>query len=149
MHLNYSTRKKNGKTYRYYSIAESYRDENGVPRKKVIRSLGKLTPKEVDKWKFVLSAKESDISSLIDAAKAKFIDSKKYLDIALLSTVYDKLNISMAFKLVKEEDSDIKTEDIAKILILSRCLDPSAKYKTVNWFKDSYLPEIMKVDPVK
>ena len=149
MHLNYSTRTKGGKTYRYYSLAESYRDENKVPRKRVIKSLGKLTSEEVDKWKVLLAVTtgKTEVTSLLDPSKLEFTDSKKYLDVAILSEVFDNLNFCEPFKLVNDSDKDISLEQIAKILIISRCLDPGAKYKTVDWFNDSYLPKLLNIQP--
>jgi hypothetical protein len=43
MYLQSHSRKKNGKTYTYYFIAESYR-EDGKNKKKVLSYLGCLTP---------------------------------------------------------------------------------------------------------
>ena len=43
MYLHSQSRKKNGKTYTYYSLAESYR-EGKKSKKKVLCYLGTLTP---------------------------------------------------------------------------------------------------------
>jgi hypothetical protein len=43
MYLHSQSRKKNGKTYTYYSLAESYR-EGKKSKKKIISYLGQLTP---------------------------------------------------------------------------------------------------------
>jgi transposase len=150
MHLGSSTRRKNGVFYKYYSIVESFRNEEGKSRKRTIKPLGKLTPSEVKEWKFRLSLingdiKESDIM-LID--QMEYVEAKKYLDVALLSNIYDQLGIGNIFNNKKNPSKTITSKEVAKILTISRCLDPVAKYKTVQIFSNSYLPELMDI-PVK
>ncbi len=150
MHLGSSTRRNNGILYKYYSIVESFRNSEGKSRKKIIKPLGKLLPSEIKDWKFRLSLingeiKEADIM-LID--QMEYIEAKKYLDVALLSNIYDQLGIGNIFNNKKNPSKTITAKEVAKVLTISRCLDPVAKYKTVEMFTNSYLPELMNI-PVK
>ncbi len=145
MHLNSKTSKSGKKIYEYYSLASSYRDTKGVSRKNILHNLGKLTAKEAKDWRFRLSVYNGDITELLDMKKVQYVESKRYLDVALLSSIYDQLGFHKVFNKY-EAIKKIGLSEVAKILIISRCLDPQANYRTVDWFKDSYLPDIMGVD---
>ena len=54
LHLHWTVRRKNGKEYRSYSLARSYRS-NGTVRKQVVCKLGSLPASEVDHWRNVLN----------------------------------------------------------------------------------------------
>lgn len=144
-HLKANPRKQNGKTFNYYDIAENYTDKQGKHQKRKIKYLGKLPPEKIPEIKLALRALNGKEFNLVDFSSISFVDSKKYLDIALLSHIYDSLGLGGAFDI--QSSKTVGTKEVAKILTLSRCLDPSAKYKTVDWFNDSYLPNIMKIKP--
>ena len=70
MHLHPQPRKKNGKTYIYYSIAESYRIKgNPNPKTRILFRLGKLTPLQEQQIRNVLKVTKSP-----DAFVARFKD---------------------------------------------------------------------------
>lgn len=146
LHLNKSSRKKKNNIYNYYQIKENFIDTEGKHQKKTIRYLGKLSSEDVMKYKLALRVFNGDKLAVSNLEDTKYIDSKKYLDIALLNNLYDSLSLNKIFDI---GDLEVGTKEVAKILTLSRCLDPQANYKTVDWFKDSYLPEIMNIDPDK
>ena len=144
IHLNMRPRTKKDKTYRYYSLARSYRDENGDPKKDILQNLGQLGDLEVSAWKMRLAVFNGDVTEMMNANDIEFVDSKNYLDVALLSFLYDKIGLNDVFKMASSQ-KEIGAQEVAKILTLSRCLDPSSNYKTVDWFEQSYLPRLMDV----
>ncbi|MEI8346562.1 MAG: hypothetical protein WCG27_03790 [Pseudomonadota bacterium] len=147
MHLNQRPRKKKDKTYTYYSLARSYRDENTkAPKKEIFENLGTLTDDEIASWKMRLAVFNGDPTNLADIRQMEFVESKNYLDVALLSHLYDTLGLDNVFK-IASSNKEIGVQEVAKILVLSRCLDPSANCRTVDWFAQSYLPKIMDVQP--
>ena len=137
-----------GKVYRSYALATNYTDENGKRKKLEVLKLGKLTKEAVNIWRMklqILNSNSEEIS-LADLNTVQYAESKSYLDIAILNYIYDILELNKVFNI---NELDVGTKDVAKILTLSRCLDPQAHYKTVDWFRDSYLPEIMNINPDK
>ncbi len=48
MFVKINKRKKNGKTYKYVSIVQGYRDKDGKVKHKELLYLGRLTEKEID-----------------------------------------------------------------------------------------------------
>lgn len=146
-HLKNSSKKQNGIVYRYYSVAENFTDKNNKHQKKHIKYLGALSNERAEIIKLSLRTFNGEDILLVDFKKIKHVEAKRYLDIALLSFIYDQLGIGQVYNV--ESEKEVSTASIAKILILSRCLDPQANYRTVDWFRDSYLPILMGVDPEK
>lgn len=145
VHLEKTSKTVKGTTYNYYYISQSYRNEEGKTRKNRIQRLGKLTSNEINMYKSKIAAFNSDSSINLKLEELKLVASKSYLDIAVLSSIFDKLFPKDIFG----NDNHLKgisTLETLKILSISRCLDPVAKYKTVNWFRDSFLPNLMNVD---
>jgi transposase len=147
MHLHKNPKVQNGKKYHYYSLAESYRDPKTKKSKtRMYKYLGALTAKEVSEWKLRLKFYNGNISDVTSIEKLSFKEDNTYLDVAILNHIYNYLEINKVFDI---SNLDVGTKEVAKILTLSRCLDPQANYKTVDWFRDSCLPEIMNIDPEK
>jgi len=150
LHLNFQSKKKANKIYKYYSIAHAYRDEKGISRKNILFKLGTLTDEEAIQWKYKISLmNSSDISNLVDAATITIKDQKSFLDVAIMSKIYEKLNIGKAFELVSSQNKLMSTKDVMQILTIARCLDPQSNRKTVDWFSNSYLPTIMNIKESK
>lgn len=150
LNLDFQSKKlKDGTMRRYYSLAKSYRDENGKSQKNRIERLGALSNVEVKNWKLKLGYfNTEDINEICHLSKIKIFSHKRYLDVAVISAIYDKLKIDKAFEYIAPQ-KDIGTADVAKTLIISRSLDPKANYKTVDWFKDSFLPAILNISQDK
>jgi transposase len=146
-HLKQNPKKQNGKVYKYYNIAENYSDSHGKHQKHNIKHLGTLSDEKANQVKLALRAMNGEDLLLVNFDDLRFIDSKKYLDVALFSHIYDSLGLNDAFDV--KSDKVVGTKEVAKILTLSRCLDPQAHYKTVDWFQDSYLPQIMNIQDGK
>jgi transposase len=144
LHLHSSPKKLGNATYTYFSLARSYRNEDGSPRKQVLLPLGKLSPEEIDQWKLRLSIFNNDPKEICTLGQLAFVNSRRYLDIAFFSQLYDRFEFNNVFNVVS--DKVLGTAEVAKVLTLSRLLDPQAKYKTVDWLKDSYLSQLMKFD---
>lgn len=59
LHLHWGSSKHKGKSYRSYSLARAYRDENGKNCKEIVLKLCKLSGDEIDNWRnFLRSAKD-------------------------------------------------------------------------------------------
>ena len=145
LHLDFRSSKDKDESKRCYYLAKSYRDADNVSRKNRIEKLGRLTETEYKKWKLKLNFFNAEnLDDICNLNELQIFSSRRYLDVAVMSAIYDKLNINDAFIYVAPS-KEISTAETAKTLALSRCLDPQANCRTVPWFKESFLPEIMKV----
>lgn len=148
LHLHYRPQKRNGVIHEYYSVAQSYRDEQNRNQKKDIMNLGKLSKKEAEAWKLKLKIFNGDIKEVAFIDNIKFIEARRYFDVAILNQVYDSIKIENIFSNEKT-DLGVSSADIFKILVLNRCLDPQAHYKVLDWLGNSYLPELMDINFLK
>ncbi|NOR47387.1 MAG: IS1634 family transposase [Methanosarcinaceae archaeon] len=150
MYLHSQSRKKNGKTYTYYSLAESYR-EGKKSKKKVLCYLGTLTPLQAQQIRNALKITQSPETFVTTFDDMLFEDHWQYLDIAFLNHLWDKKwGLSKQFPLPEETSKtrkkDISTGDIAKILTFYRCLDPGSYRSAVDWFNTTTCDLILGID---
>jgi len=138
MHLQSHTRKKKGKTYIYYSIAESYwKDKKN--KKKILFYLGSLTPLQEQQIRNTLKVAQSTDTFVATFDDIIFEDRWDYLDIAFLNHLWDKeWGLSEVFplpdKTSNKRKKDIPSADVAKILTFCRCLNPGSYFSAVEWF---------------
>ncbi|MBE0564919.1 MAG: hypothetical protein IH621_03110 [Krumholzibacteria bacterium] len=62
MHLRISTRKKDRKTYQYVQLVESFRRDDGVPSRRTVANLGRLTDREIANLRVALQASRLGIT---------------------------------------------------------------------------------------
>jgi len=144
LHLHFGTSQYKGKKYRSYSLAKPYR-ENGKNQKDIIVPLGKLTDEEANKWRYLLKAlKKPDVflTSFDDICVEKHF---AYLDVAIANAVWERWGLDVVFQ--NDGKRLISIATIARILTINRCIDPAAKSKTPEWFKESALPWILGINP--
>ncbi|WP_169703433.1 hypothetical protein [Candidatus Kuenenia stuttgartiensis] len=75
MHLTYSDSKYKGKTYKSYSIAESYRDGKKV-RKRILWPIGKLSDIQAEQIKLICKTVEKH-RSIADSAQRRCSPGKQ------------------------------------------------------------------------
>lgn len=143
-HLNWGSSKYKGKVYRSYNLARSY-TKDGKNLKEIFLKLGKLDDEEVSKWKLILSAfknKDITLTSINDILITKHYH---YFDVAIVSAIWDYWGLDEVF--TKSDEKYLDTSIIARILTINRCIDPLAKYKIADWFKNTLLSSMLKVNP--
>ena len=143
MHLSYSTSQHKGKTYKSYSLAESYREGKKVG-KRTIWPIGKLSDQQAEQIRLILKVVQSDqvVTRLVDIVVK---DTKAYLDIAVVNDLWNQWRLDEAFDF-DVTDSPLPTHTVAKILTINRCTDPCSHYAVPQWAKKTALEEILKVD---
>jgi len=144
LHLHWGESTYQGKTYRSYSFARAYR-EDGKNRKEIVVKLGKLTEEEANRWRDILQMSrrpDAFLTTLEDLAVRKHF---AYLDVAVVSAVWDEWGLDDVFDAPGRRDVDVAV--IARILTVNRCLYPSAKSRTPEWFSRTALPWMVGVSP--
>lgn len=150
MYLHSQSRKKNGKTYTYYSLAESYR-EGKKSKKKIICYLGTLDPLQAQQIRNALKVTQTPDTFVTTFDDMLFNDHWHYLDIAFLNHLWDEeWSLSKQFQLPEEisktRKKDISTGDIVKILTFYRCLNPGSYLSAVDWFNTTTCDLILGID---
>ncbi len=123
-------------------LVESYRDHNGKPKHRTIKNYGILEELEKanknilsnlkEEAKFLTKEKENNSNQelLIDFTK---LQSKSLLNYGyvFLERIYNKIGISSFMKKYQESvKCQYNLDDILKLLVFSRCLNPASKKKT-------------------
>lgn len=144
LHLHWGSCLSKGKRYRSYSLARAYR-EDGKNRKEIVLSLGKLSDEEVEHWRnFLRSAK--DPSGFFTTANDIVVSGHfAYLDVAVVSAIWDEWSLNSIFG--NNDEKDISTANIARILTINRSINPQSKSQTPGWCRHTVLPWLLKFKP--
>lgn len=144
MHLSYSTSKHNNKTYKSYSIAESYREGEKV-LKRIIWPIGKLTDEQAELIRRICQItknKEQVFTALKDIVVK---ETRSYLDLAVVNEIWDQWRLDEAFD-YDSTDSKLPTALVAKILTMNRCTNPCSHYAIPEWVQRTAMTDILDID---
>jgi len=144
LHLNWGARRQNGKEYRSYSLARSFR-ENGKNKKTIVLKLGKLSDDELNKWKELLYASKQPDAILTTADDLSVSNHFAYLDVATILEVWMQCGLNEIFTRPGKQETPLWK--IAAILVLNRCIDPVCKSKSPTWFQQTALPYLLDLEP--
>jgi transposase len=141
MHLDYQTSKYKGKVYKYYHIAEAYR-ESGKVQKNRLFPLGKLTDQQAQKIRLIckiISNPDEQVTTLGNIVAQECVN---YLDVAVVNQLWESWQLSEAFS-YDVTRGDLSTDLVAKVLTINRCLDPCSHYSVPEWIGGTALPDIL------
>ena len=141
MHLDYQTSRYKDKVYKYYHIAEAYR-EAGKVKKNRLFPLGKLTDEQAQKIRLickVISNPDEQVTTLADIVAQECVN---YLDVAVVNQLWESWQLSEAFSFDITR-GNLSTDLVAKVLTINRCLDPCSHYSVPEWIRGTALPEIL------
>jgi transposase len=141
MHLDYKTSKYKGKVYKFYHIAESYRD-GGKVKKNRLFPLGKLTDEQAQKIRLILKVVSNPDEQVTTLSNIVAQECVNYLDVALVNQLWETWQLSDAFT-YDSTRGDLSTDLVAKILTINRCLDPCSHYSVPQWIRKTALPDIV------
>jgi len=139
-----STKKADGKTYRYLHIVESYRDGKTV-KKRRIASLGNIdeySDKEIEQ--IILK-----LNSLLQhrvMGSLKDLESKATLHFGIPYVVrflWDQFDLTKAIReALKEYDVAFDVSGYVQAMVINRLINPSSKVNLFDTIEDIYLPNV-------
>ena len=144
LHLHWRVSHYKGTTYRSYSLAHSYR-HNGTNRKDIVLKLGKLSDEEAGRWRALLQAAKTPHPFFTTLHDLTVPHRYAYLDVAVANAVWQAWQLDTVFRPPGKRALSLAT--MARILTLNRCIDPAAKSKTPDWFRDTALPWLLAIPP--
>ena len=157
MHLRSSRVTRNGKTYEYWQVVESYRrPSDGMPMHRVIGKLGALTPEEVANFKAAIDASRrgklvvatTSLTSAMKSHVAKPMANLRYLDLAVLCKVWRQAGLhDLLSAVLPIGDSEVDPASVVLALCLQRCVDPGSTLYAQRWFPRTALPELLGISP--
>lgn len=141
MHLDYKTSKYKGKVYKFYHIAEAYRDSGKVKKDRLF-PLGKLTDEQAQKIRLILKVVSNPNEQVTTLSNIVAQECVNYLDVALVNHLWETWQLSDAFT-YDITRGYLSTDLVAKILTINRCLDPCSHYSVPQWIRKTALPDIL------
>jgi hypothetical protein len=159
MYLRFSTTVRNGKTYRYAQLVESYRRESdGTPTQRVLASLGDRSDIELDNLRAALAASRAGKRvfahdkaaprNRAEVAVPVLEESLRYLDVAaLLELARSSGLLALLEEVMPRGQADVPEADVVAALAIQRCIDPGSKLFATQWYPRSALPELQAIAP--
>jgi transposase len=160
MHLRTSRVTRNGKTYEYHQLVESFRREpDGMPATRVLASLGQLDAVALDNLKLAISASRDGRRLVLPAARTlrsssepapivKPTSSLRYLDLAVLLELWRGWQLGdLIGGLMGSSKAEASAADVVAALTIQRCVAPRSKLYAQRWFPRTALPELTGIDP--
>jgi len=141
VHLSYSSSTYKGKTYKTYTLAESYREGKKV-KKRTVCSLGKLTDSQADQIRMICKVATGKSAAFTQLKDIIAKESKSYLDIALVNEMWNYWQLDRAFT-DSTSSKPLTTPLVAKILTINRCTVPCSHYSIPKWITRNALAEVL------
>lgn len=150
MFIRTKTVETDGKTYQYAQLVESYRNEQGQPRQRLIASLGRLSEIEIENLKVALKAGkegESVVRALqMDPDVPNLGRALDYLPVAVVLTIAERMGLSAILREVLDQArSSVPISSVILALIAHRLSAPGSKLAAVRWFEHSATPQLLEV----
>lgn len=151
MYIRVSKKIKNGKTYEYVQLVESFRrKKDGLPAPRVLANLGIQTPQVVENLKLALASSKTGgqliLSESIDTRGFRIQSNLRYLDLAVALAMWDSWNLSAEIKSIAPSDERIvESVKIITALVLHRCVAPGSKLAAVRWFPTTALSKLLDI----
>src|SRR5437773_4883488 len=153
MHLHLSRVCRNGKTYEYGQLVESYRRADGMPTQRVVAKLGRITGLEAGNLRAALEASRGQQRLVLDrrqlppsATFLKPTQNLRYLDVAVMLELWCRWGLDRLLEeLLPRGQSEVAPADIVAALTLQRCVEPGSKLYAERWFPRTALPELLGI----
>ena len=153
MHVRHVTSRRNGKTYRYAQLVESFRREDGKPATRVVKHLGRLPEAVVDAFRTALQAARDGDGIVLQSQVAELLSGStlanlRYLDLAVLIDVWRQWGLgSILDELAGPSEAALSFSDVVLALVLQRCCAPDSKLAATRWVPNTALPEMLGFEP--
>lgn len=153
MHIRTSRVRRNGKTYEYAQLVESYRRPDGMPVHRVVATLRSLSPEQIKNLKLALVAGRQGQQVTVDdevafAAPRSPVANLRYLDLAVLVALAGECGLSeLLASLLPKGEATVAPADVVLSLVVQRCVDPGSKLYAERWFPRTALPELLGIAP--
>jgi len=130
--------------HQYVQLAESYRNEQGKPRQRVLANLGRL-----DDAGSTVSAmlttllKATGQASAAGTPSVAFDSSRALGDVWVLTQIWKQLGLDRLRQVLRQRSRHkIDLEALLRIMVLNRLCDADSKLGVLRWLQTVSLPEL-------
>jgi hypothetical protein len=169
MFLRATTRRKNGKVHRYFSVVENRRAAGGVSVQRQVMYLGEINDSQQDAWRKTLEVFDEDRGEFrqvslfpddrgvpagdLDAVTVRLSAMqlrrpRSFGDCWLACGIWDQLELTAFWKpRLADPRAGVSWEKVLQVLAVNRLLDPGSELAVHrHWFAASALDELLGVD---
>lgn len=156
MHLRTARIRRQGRTYEYIQLVESFRrPSDGMPAHRVVGNLGKLSPVEVENLRLALSAARegkrvvlAPSGALTSPPHPRPVANLRYLDVAVLWELLCQCGLEGLLKeALPAGEAEMPLHLAVAALAIQRCVDAGSKLYATRWVPRTALPELLGFAP--
>lgn len=150
MHLRLSRTTRNGRTYEYAQLVQSYRREDGMPAQKVVASLGALPALDLDNLRLALEASRTGRAVVLPSGVVtrRTRANLRYLDVAVGWELWRAWSLNaLVRRAFPGREADVPDCDVLATLVVQRLVAPASKLAATRWFPRTALPELLGISP--
>jgi len=130
---------------KYVKLVESYRDNGGMPKQRVIATLGRLENIKAGQADSLLNGllRASGKPALDEGSgEIAFAPSLSVGDTWLLTSLWKQLGFDRAFRRVLRSRRQFDAERLLRVMVFNRLCDPESKLGIMRWLESTRVPEV-------
>ncbi len=129
----------------YVKLVESYRDTSGVPRQRVIATLGRIEAVRSGEADSLLNGllRAAGKPSLEEGTgEVAFAPALCVGDTWLLTALWKELGFADAFRRLLRNRHQFDAERLLRVMVFNRLCDPESKLGILRWLEGTRVPEV-------
>jgi hypothetical protein len=129
----------------YVKLVESYRDTAGVPRQRVIATLGRIESVRSGEADSLLNGllRAAGKPSLEEGTgEVAFAPALSVGDTWLLTALWKELGFADAFRRLLRNRHPFDAERLLRVMVFNRLCDPESKLGILRWLEGTRVPEV-------
>lgn len=136
---------KNSSGQKYHQVVESYRNEDGKVRQRVLLSLGKAEENNAEKLLTALSRNKNKLTAINLADSVSVKDTYILGPLLLIASIFESSGTNEILSRIQSENEKLEI-DLKKIiftLVTSRFVQPSSKLKTYEHWQHRFFSKML------
>jgi transposase len=159
MFLRTKVVKQSGKAYEYVQLVENFRDEDGITRQRVLKSLGSKDSLRVEEIETLVASLERFMGKRLsrrrdceEVTKSEdafdVLASRRFGDVYVLRELWRELGLHQIFdELADHREFKFDLGKALFTMVANRAIDPRSKLDTIEWANlDVLMPEVEGLD---
>lgn len=146
MYIRLSTKRSEGATYQYLQLCESFRNDKGEPRTRVVANFGrvdKLDAKKIDQTISALLKYASRPALIRPPDETEYGRVRDLGNVLTLEHLWDKLLVGQTISAnLRESRVEFSVADMVKVMVLNRACDPNSKLGVMRWLNTVHIPDL-------
>lgn len=131
---------------RYVKLVEAFRDSEGVPRQRVVATLGRLETLQAGEANPLIDGllRASGQPTLAEGTgRVEFAPARSVGDTWLLTALWQELGFGKAFRrLLRNAHPSFDAERLLRVMVFNRLCDPESKLGILRWLEAALVPGV-------